>query len=99
MIRLPVPPKLLAACLLILWPACCPALSASAEFCAHAPQSQWLSIREVEQSLKEAGYTMLSLKITENRCFAVTARDKAGESHALVLHPVSAQQMSGAVKR
>ncbi len=99
MTRLQRLPRLLATAMVLLGLAYRPSLSAPAGFCVHVPQSQWLSAREVEESLKEAGYTMLTLKVNENRCLAVTAKDLTGQSHALVLHPVSAKKMSGGATR
>lgn len=58
-------------------------------YCASMPRAYWLSPLEVEWRLKEQGYRVAQIKIIDDRCYAIVARDEKGNFVDLVMHPAT----------
>jgi Peptidase propeptide and YPEB domain len=63
----------------------------SRPFCSYQPRSFWLSALEVELYLKQLGLKMLRLRIDDDRCYAVVARDSLGQFRDVIMNPVTAE--------
>lgn len=65
-------------------------------FCAAVPRTAWLSQTEVKLRLSELGFTLVQLRMADDRCYAVVVKDNSGRSHDLIIHPVTAEIVKAA---
>ena len=60
-------------------------------FCPSHPRTSWLSVVEVELILKQRGFELLQIRMVDDKCYAVSTRDRAGQVRDFFLHPVTAE--------
>jgi hypothetical protein len=58
--------------------------------CASVPRINWLSAEEVGDRLRAAGFEIVRVRLADDRCYAVEARDEVGRLRKFLVHPVSA---------
>jgi len=63
--------------------------SQSGPYCAVMPRAYWLSPLEVEWRLKEKGYRLAQIKVVNDRCYSIVARDTMGNFVDIVMHPAT----------
>lgn len=66
------------------------ATSGSGPHCASLPRIHWLSAEEIGERLRAAGLEVVRVRLADDRCYAVDARDEVGKLRRLLVHPVSA---------
>lgn len=59
--------------------------------CTHLPRYGWVSVEEVEASLKRAGYRLLRLRITNEACYLALVVNAGGQRLEMRLHPASSE--------
>jgi hypothetical protein len=68
-------------------------LAASAAYaspsCGNAPQSSWMSLKDIEAKATAMGYKVRQVKI-EDGCYEIYALDKDGKRVEAYLNPVTA---------
>jgi hypothetical protein len=64
--------------------------AASSKSCGDAPQSQWMSIADVQAKAQGMGYKVRQVKI-EDGCYEIYALDKDGNRVEAYLNPVTAE--------
>jgi hypothetical protein len=84
------------AVLLLLWNSGQALAESSADanpFCASVPRQGWISAEEVSMRLMEIGFRLVRLRMADDKCYAIVARDVDGKIHDLVMHPVTSEIM------
>jgi len=64
--------------------------AASSKSCGNAPQSEWMSIADVQAKAEGMGYKVRQVKI-EDGCYEIYALDKDGKRVEAYLNPVTAE--------
>lgn len=65
--------------------------AAFAPSCASQPRSSWLSSYEIGLRLQQRGYEMVRLRMGDDRCVDIVARDKKGQFVDLLVNPFNAE--------
>jgi Peptidase propeptide and YPEB domain len=64
------------------------------EPCSSLPRSAWISWLEIESMLRDRGFRLVELRITDQRCYAVVGLDARGDRYSFQMHPVTGEVMS-----
>jgi len=64
--------------------------AASSKSCGNAPQSQWMSIADIQAKAEGMGYKVRQVKI-EDSCYEIYAIDRDGNRVEAYLNPVTAE--------
>lgn len=64
--------------------------AASSKSCGNAPQSEWMSIADLQAKAEGMGYKVRQVKI-EDGCYEIYAIDKDGNRVEAYLNPVTAE--------
>lgn len=74
--------------------------------CTHLPRYGWISLEEIEAKLREAGFKLLQLRITNQACYAAWVENATGLVFELRVHPASGDilypggdMQTGSIKR
>jgi hypothetical protein len=65
--------------------------AAFAPSCASQPRSAWLSSYEIGLRLQNRGFEMVRLRMGDDRCVDVVAKDKQGRFVDLLVNPFNAE--------
>lgn len=65
--------------------------AAFAPSCASQPRSAWLSAYEIGLRLQQRGYEMVRLRMGDDRCVDIVAKDKQGQFVDLLVNPFNAE--------
>lgn len=73
--------------------------------CTNLPRFGWVSSEEVEARLRQSGFQLLRLRITNEACYTALVTDAAGQKMELRIHPGTSEVLApddnstGAVRR
>lgn len=68
-------------------------------FCPTAYKVNWMSVVEVEQQIKSKGLRLISLRISEDRCYKAIAINSTGDQYDIFIHPVTGKILQQARAR
>jgi hypothetical protein len=68
---------------------CAVALASAAPLCTNRPRYGWVSVEEVEARLRDAGFRLLRLRVTNEACYSALVINSEGEKLEMRLHPAS----------
>ena len=68
-------------------------------FCPTIQKAQWLSVIEIEQKIKDKGLRLVSLRLSEDRCYKALAINVSGDQYEIHVHPASGQIIHQSVMR
>lgn len=60
-------------------------------YCVALPRADWLSAAELQTRLRDQGYTLVRMRLGDDKCYIVMVKDGNGQTRDLIVHPVTAE--------